>query len=188
MFRTLVPVANPFQHAAFWKRRCGFSTPARSGTVRLSREVSQARVHAIWKQHPEFTAKQAIESLRYLGPSFSIFCFAVNSGCRFHIALTRTRAAVQRSSCQTLLLRRTMLGSGPLTPSQQFRNRRSTQRDLVVSENAVASSRTRGEPYGRRGDYSGLHIRIILMPIRRLRVAGRGNKSAACGGNLRPNA
>ena len=31
--------------------------------ARLPREESQARVRAIWKQHPEFTAKQVIESL-----------------------------------------------------------------------------------------------------------------------------
>ena len=42
-----------------WRFVLGFITRP----VHLRREVARARVRAIWKQHPEFTAKQVIASL-----------------------------------------------------------------------------------------------------------------------------
>jgi DNA invertase Pin-like site-specific DNA recombinase len=60
--------------------------------ARLSRDVSQARVRAIWKQHPEFTAKQVIESLGPGLPLGETTVWKLLRKCR--------RAAAKRSSAQ----------------------------------------------------------------------------------------
>jgi hypothetical protein len=44
-------------------RNMAYRLGLRQPPARMPREVSRARVRAIWKQHPEFTAKQVLDSL-----------------------------------------------------------------------------------------------------------------------------
>ena len=63
--------------------------------ARLSREVARARVHAIWKEHPEFTAKQLIGSLGLVQPLGTTRAWALLRECRMD--------AAKRSSTQKQL-------------------------------------------------------------------------------------
>src|SRR5208283_2662879 len=60
--------------------------------IRVPQEVLQARVRAIWKQHPDFSAKQVIASL---GPEYTLGigrAWALLRGCR--------KAAARRDAAQ----------------------------------------------------------------------------------------